>query len=184
MERLLPLGEGKGEVALTLAREGRGRLWYRLALRHAPASLHLEPLSQGLRVERRYEAVDDPGDVCRRADGAWLVRAGARVEVTLTLIAEVPRGHVLLADPFPASFSALAPEPALPLEEATWYDRERRFDDRLEVYAPLLPAGGYTYGYVARAALSGTFVVPPPTAEAQFEPEVRGRGASAVVVVK
>ncbi len=46
---------------LLLAKDGPGRLYYRIGLRYAPEGLRLEPLDRGFTVERTYEAVDDDG---------------------------------------------------------------------------------------------------------------------------
>mgnify|MGYP003377058526 CR=1 FL=1 len=78
---LSELPEGKA-IGLTRAKEGAGRLYYRLGLSYAPASLKVDPLERGFSVSRSYEAVDDPGDVRRTADGGWEVQAGSRVRFT------------------------------------------------------------------------------------------------------
>src|SRR5690606_19636127 len=68
---------------VTLAKEGPGRLYYRIGMRYAPASLALGPSDHGFAVERAYEAVDDPEDVARLPDGTWKIKAGAKVRVRL-----------------------------------------------------------------------------------------------------
>jgi hypothetical protein len=103
------LAEAQGPQALTLAKQGRGRLYYRIGLRYAPAKLDLEPAEHGFAVERAYEGVDDPKDVRREADGSWRLRAGARVWVRLTLVAPARRAHVALVDPLPAGLEAQNP---------------------------------------------------------------------------
>ena len=103
------LREGTGTSDLLLAKEGPGRLYYRIGLRYAPDSLVLEPLDRGFTVERAYEGVDDPNDVRRADDGTWRVRAGARVRVRLTMVAPSRRYHVALVDPLPAGLEPLNP---------------------------------------------------------------------------
>jgi hypothetical protein len=97
------LGERGGEANLIVGKEGPGRLYYRIGMRYAPADLQLEAAEHGFSVERTYQAVDDPGDVRRSEDGSWVIRAGARVRVKLSLAAPARRYHVALAR---------APEPA------------------------------------------------------------------------
>jgi hypothetical protein len=80
-----------GDADLTISKEGAGRLYYRIGLRTAPTDLHLGPLDRGFVVARTYEGVDDAGDVSRDADGTWHVKAGARVRVRLTMVAESQR---------------------------------------------------------------------------------------------
>jgi uncharacterized protein YfaS (alpha-2-macroglobulin family) len=197
---LSELPEGRA-VDLTVAKEGAGRLYYRLGLSYAPASLKVDPLERGFSVSRLYEAVDDPGDVRRTADGGWEVKAGSRVRVRLSMAAASRRYQVALVDPLPAGLEALNPELAttevLPPDGDEqddgpmpwwrwwrWYDREGFRDDRVEVFTSFLDAGDYSYSYVARATTPGRFTVPPVKVEEMYHPETFGRGGSDVVVVR
>ncbi len=94
---------GGGTEDIIISKEGAGRLYYRLGLRYAPTDLNLKPLEMGFVVQRRYEAVDDPEDVSQDADGTWHIKAGARVRVHLTMVADNRRYHVALVDPLPAA---------------------------------------------------------------------------------
>jgi len=204
------LSEAGGDAELLLARDGAGRLYYRIGLRYAPESLRLEPLDRGFTVERAYEALDDEGDVRRDPDGTWRVRAGARVRVRLTMVAPTRRYHVALVDPLPAGLEALNPALATtgtpPGGESEvspypspgargpghgwwwwsrpWFEHQNLRDERVEAFSSLLWEGVYTYRYVARATTPGTFVVPPPKAEEMYAPETFGRGGTDVVVVE
>jgi len=187
---------------VVLAKEGQGRLYYRMGLRYAPSSLELEPLERGFSVERRYEAVDDAEDVRRTADGSWEIKAGARVRVKLTMAAPQRRYHVALVDPLPAGLEAVnpdlavsgsaVPQPVDPDEPVarpwrpwrwSWYDHDAFRDERVEAFAGLLSPGVYSYSYIARATTPGRFVVPPAKAEEMYHPETFGRTSSEVVVV-
>jgi alpha-2-macroglobulin len=99
-----------GDADLLLQREGAGRMYYRAGLRYAPANLTPDPEQRGFTVERSYEALDDPADVRRDADGTWRIRAGARVRVRLSMLAPERRYHVALVDPLPAGFEPVNPE--------------------------------------------------------------------------
>jgi hypothetical protein len=92
---------GGGTQLLTLSKEGTGRLYYRLGLRYAPTDLSLDALDMGFVVTRRYEAVDDPLDVTQDADGVWHIKAGARVRVVVSMVADNRRYHVALVDRCP-----------------------------------------------------------------------------------
>ncbi|GAB4479371.1 MAG: MG2 domain-containing protein [Anaerolineales bacterium] len=189
-----------GMQSLLLSKEGNGRLYYRLGLHYAPASLQLEPLDMGFVVERRYEAVDDPADVVRDAAGRWHIRAGARLRVRLTLVADSRRYHVALIDPLPAGLEILNPSLAvigdLPQGPETvqssdfwgwwrtWYEHQNLRDNRAEAFTSLLWAGVYEYSYIARATTPGTFIVPPAKAEEMYSPEVFGRCGTEVVIVE
>jgi uncharacterized protein YfaS (alpha-2-macroglobulin family) len=194
---------GEDPRSIIIGKEGPGRLYYRAGLRYAPRDLDLAPLEQGFAVERTYEAVDDTADVVREADGRWRVKAGARVRVTVTVTAPGRRLHVAVVDPLPAGFepvntALLGAEEVPPDEDADrtpwerghrwwwgpWYEHQNLRDDRAEAFTSLLPAGTYTYTYVARATTPGLFIVPPPRAEEMYSPETFGRGASERVIVE
>jgi alpha-2-macroglobulin len=189
---------------LVIARDGAGRLYYRAALRYAPADTRMPALERGFTVTRGYEAVDDPADVSRGDDGTWHVKAGARVRVRVQMTAPSVRFHVALIDPLPAGFEPLNPElrgtgfaddpeaglaggrgaGLFPPWQPRWFSHQNLRDDRAEAFATVLSAGTYDYTYLARATTPGTFVVPPPRAEMMYEPETFGRGSGETVVVK
>ncbi|MDQ3254937.1 MAG: hypothetical protein M3R15_13690, partial [Acidobacteriota bacterium] len=59
------LAENAGAQNFVLSKEGAGRLYYRIGMQYAPASLKLDASDHGFTVERVYEAIDNPGDVRR-----------------------------------------------------------------------------------------------------------------------
>jgi len=194
------LAERQGQQNLTLSKEGAGRLYYRIGMQYAPASLKLPAADYGFTVERVYEALDDPADVRRDADGTWRIKSGAKVRVRLTLGAPTRRYHVALVDPVPAGLEvlnpALAVSEALPQDQKMeparygwwwsrpWFEHQNMRDERVEAFASLLWDGVYNYSYVARATTPGHFVVPPPKAEEMYHPETFGRGATDRVIVE
>jgi alpha-2-macroglobulin len=191
--------EGDALSDLILSKEGPGRLYYRVGLTYAPADLTLEPMDMGFLVKRTYEAVDDPDDVRQDEDGRWHIRAGARVRVQLTMVAQSRRTHVALVDPLPAGLEAINPSLAVaedipqdPQDSGgpwwwwwwRWYEHQNLRDERVEAFTTLLYEGAYEYSYVARATTPGTFVAPPAKAEEMYHPEVFGRSASDWVIVE
>ena len=192
-----------GDSNLIVAKDGTGRAYYRIGLRYAPADLQLDALDRGFVVDRVYEGVDDPADVTRDADGTWRIKAGARVRVRLTMVAESQRTHVALIDPLPAGLESLNPDLAVtqpvfdqftgepsPAEYdawswwGPWYQFQQLRDDRSEAYSSFISAGTYSYSYVARATTPGTFVAPPARAEEMYAPETFGRTATDRVIVE
>jgi uncharacterized protein YfaS (alpha-2-macroglobulin family) len=186
---------------LTIQKDGAGRLYYRVGMTYAPASLKLDPADYGFVVTRSYEGVDDPKDVTRAADGTWHIKAGARVRVRLTMVNENRRYHVALVDPLPAGLEAMNPAlavtgpiPTDPNEQKSrgaywwwygpWYEHQNMRDERIEAFAAMLWEGVHRYDYVARATTPGNFVVPPPKAEEMYMPETFGRGGSDRVIVE
>ena len=198
--------QAAGDTNIVLAKEGAGRLYYRLGLRYAPDDLVLAPRDEGFVVDRVYEAIDDPSDVTRDADGTWHIKAGAKVRIRLTMVADAARTHVALIDPLPAGLEpvnpALAVSQTTPPEEVSdsgdigiaargyfcwcwnWFEHQNLKDDRAEAFTSYLNGGTYEYTYIARATTPGQFVVPPARAEEIYAPEVFGRSGSAIVVVE
>jgi uncharacterized protein YfaS (alpha-2-macroglobulin family) len=191
-----------GSHNLVLSKDGPGRLYYRVGMQYAPASLKLDPADHGFTVQRVYEAVDKADDVRRDADGTWRIKAGAKVRVRLTMVAPSRRYHVALVDPMPAGLEALNPAlavtgsiPVDPKDQMAggswwwwrvwqWFEHQNMRDERVEAFTSLLWEGVYNYSYVARATTPGVFVVPPPKAEEMYHPETFGRGATDRVVVE
>lgn len=191
-----------GTQDLILNKEGPGRLYFRLGLNYAPTDTNLPPVDMGFVVQRRYEAVDDPGDVYQDSQGIWHIKAGARVRVHVTMVADNRRYHVALVDPLPAGLEIV--NPTLAVSGSTpqdpnspyyadhygwwwrwnWYEYQNLRDERAEVFTSLLWDGVYEYTYIARATTPGTFVVPPAKAEEMYSPEVFGRSSSDRVVVE
>ncbi|HEX8174881.1 MAG TPA: Ig-like domain-containing protein [Pyrinomonadaceae bacterium] len=195
------LSESTGAQNLTISKEGQGRLYYRIGMQYAPSNLKLEAADYGFAVERIYEAVDNPSDVRRDADGTWRIKAGARVRVRLTMAAPARRYHVALVDPMPAGLEALNPALAvteeIPEDQQAasqqkgywwwfrpWFEHQNLRDERVEAFTSLLWEGVYNYSYVARATTPGNFVVPPTKAEEMYHPETFGRGKSDRVIIE
>ncbi len=191
---------GGGTENLILSKEGPGRLYYRLGLRYAPGDLQLDALDMGFVVTRSYEAVDNPDDVYRDSEGRWHIKAGARVRVKLTMVADNRRYHVALVDPLPAGLEIINPSLAVsgsvPQDPndttirygwwwwGPWYEHQNMRDSRAEAFASLLWDGMYQYSYIARATTPGTFIAPPAKAEEMYSPEVFGRSAGDWVIVE
>ncbi len=184
---------------LTLAKQGEGRLYYRVGMRYAPKDLDLEPADHGFTVQRVYEPVDDPEDVVRQEDGSWSMRAGARVRVRLTMVAPGRRSFVALVDPLPAGLEpmnpALAVTGSVPEDPSksqdgywwwrgTWYQHQNMRDERVEAFTTYLWDGVFEYSYVATATTPGRFVVPPAKAEEMYDPETFGRSGTDRVWVR
>jgi alpha-2-macroglobulin len=205
-EMLIPMkyvlsetASGGGTQDLIISKDGPGRLYYRLGLTYAPTDLNLDALDMGFVVQRVYEALDDPADVSRDSDGVWHIKAGARVRVHITMVADNRRYHVALVDPLPAGLEIV--NPALAVSQSAtqpdpttlrygwwwygpWYEHQNLRDERAEAFTSLLWDGVYQYSYIARATTPGTFIVPPAKAEEMYSPEVFGRSSSDWVIIK
>jgi uncharacterized protein YfaS (alpha-2-macroglobulin family) len=189
---------------LVIGKDGPGRLYYRVGMQYAPTDLKLPPADHGFVVSRTYEGAEKPDDVKRDPDGTWRVKAGSKVRVRVSMVAQSRRYHVALVDPIPAGLEALNPALAVtgeipkdPKAEAaqaksgrywywqrTWYEHQNMRDERVEAFASLLYDGVWDYTYVAKATTPGTFIVPPPKAEEMYSPETFGRGAGDRMIVE
>lgn len=170
---------------------GEGMLYYQAFLDLTLPAGQLPPLSAGISLTRAYYAVSD-----LKTPRATF-RTGDLVQVRLTLVVPHDVHQVVLTDYLPAGFEALDPTQEFsPAERFSyqdylrygwggWYFYHReRYDDRVVMVAPTLPAGVYTLTYYARATVPGRFQVRPTVAYDTFFPDVRGRSAGAVVDVR
>ena len=204
------LTEQNGAANLIMDKQGAGRLYYRIGMKYAPKNLNLQPADYGFTVLRTYEAIDNAEDVKQNADNSWTIKAGSRVRVRLTMVAQARRYHVALVDPLPAGLEILNPElavtEAIPADNGgntsvveygsqsygrgyynwrwTWFEHQNFRDERAEAFSALLWEGVYKYTYVARATTPGQFVVPPAKAEEMYHPETFGRTGTDFVNVE
>ena len=213
-QQSIPMGtlQKSPERLLTLAKQGPGKLYYRIGLRYAPADLSVAAEDQGFEVYRNYEAVAqgqgpaDPAALRQLGDGTWEVKAGTLVRVDLTVVVRDRASYVVVDDPLPAGFegqnssfnttlqdvsTSREADPGSDAggESSPWWRRYWRWDhvelrdDRLLLFADRLPAGVYTYSYIAKATTLGEFQLPPVHAEGMYTPERFGHSASSVVRV-
>ncbi len=109
--RALLAGADEGapkDKTLLLAKEGPGKLYYRLGLRYAPADLKMKAEDQGFTVSRTYAPLalgdrePDPESVKRLPNGDWQIKVGTTVQVSLTVVARDRATFVVVDDPLPA----------------------------------------------------------------------------------
>jgi uncharacterized protein YfaS (alpha-2-macroglobulin family) len=144
----------------------------------------------GMAVERAYL---DP------ETGAPLetVHLGQTVKVRVTVRAPSRLPHVAVVDHLPAGLEPVLTRFSPSFEgdgrrarrafwwnrvETAWQSQELR-DDRAQMFADVLAAGASSEEYLARATSVGTFVAPPATAEAMYQPEIAGHSAAGKLVV-
>lgn len=148
------------------------------------------PHAQGLRVRRRTEVDGAPA--------SWLA-LGATARVHLTVEATEVQHYVALDDPLPAGLEAVnarlattaqvGPKHPHKLSQAlarglaAVSHRELR-DDRVSYYFDALPPGRYEVVYEVRATRPGDFLRPAARAEAMYDPDVWGRGATTRLEVR
>ena len=189
------LHEGDTELPLVMQRDGQGRMYYRMGVRYAPKSRQMPAIDEGFVIVRTYHAVDNEDDV-RHTDEGWVIRAGARVRVELTMTVPARRYHVALVDWLPAGFEPINTALATSQVESglaggssarsqrwwwwggRWFEHENLRDERVEAFASLIHQGVYTYSHVVRATTPGDFVAMPAKAEEMYHPETFGRSST------
>ncbi len=187
---------------LTLERQsnnatGAGRLYYTLRMRYYQDAAAVQPLDQGLIIQREYSAVDS---ATLSPTGQLITQAnlGDVVQVRLTLQVPEDVQYLMVEDMLPAGLEALdtslktvtsaaaAPEFASADQRPYWwyFNRTSIHDNRVALFATELPRGTYTYTYLARAATPGTFQTLPAVAAEMYQPEVFGRSAGTLFAVR
>lgn len=172
---------------------GPGNLYYSTYLNATLPVSQIQPLDQGMTVLREFFKIDDPKKPIQEIERGELVR----VRVTLVLPADAH--YVVVNDPLPAGLEAVdlslqgqAAPPSVYTPDAYFkygwgwwnFDHIELRDEKVVLSADYLPAGTYVFTYLARASTVGTYQVIPVTAEEFYFPDVAGRGAGSIFVVK
>ncbi|MFN8527594.1 MAG: alpha-2-macroglobulin family protein [Anaerolineae bacterium] len=182
--------------ALTISREaGNGALYYTAFLRAYLPVDQVDPLNNGVVIERRYTLLgDDSGTPITQA------RVGDQIQVRLTIIAPNDLNFIIITDPIPAGTDAINPDLATspqvgtqpelsrenPLDQGWgwwWFSNIEFRDQQVNLYSSYLPAGTYEFVYTIRAGLEGVYNVIPATAQEAYFPEVYGRSAGMVFTI-
>ncbi|MGM0595507.1 MAG: Ig-like domain-containing protein [Myxococcota bacterium] len=203
--KLIPMKhlQKEGKQNLILAKQGKGKLFYRLGLNYVPTSLTLKPEERGFVVSRTYEAINDEKDVIRKKDH-WQIKAGAYVKVKLRVIASDRRYYVAVDDSFPAGFEAVDAQLKTSSRSIVsknksnsastsrywnhyWFRKPNYHEFRDDKYIQFwdkLPAGVYEQSYIVRATIPGEYVVPPFKAFEMYSPEIFGRSGTDFVKIR
>jgi uncharacterized protein YfaS (alpha-2-macroglobulin family) len=174
---------------------GKGRLYYTLRLRYSEDAANAQALDRGFGVRREYIAVasdtlSPTGQIISQA------RQGEIVQVRITLSVPTNVRYLTVEDFLPGGLEALDTS----LKTTTAAAREAQLTPQIEgevlpywwyfghtevragrvaLFAADLPKGTYTYTYLARATVPGTYAAPPATAYRTYAPEEFGRSAGA-----
>lgn len=186
------LKEQVNSLVLTRGR-GTGNLYYTAYLSTSLPVESIQPLDQGMSLSREYFTLDDLKTPITE------IARGELVKVRLTVVVPAAVHYIVIDDPLPAGMEAidesLAADTAVPSSYTVqdykdrgwgwWYFSHIELrDEKIVLSSDYLPAGTYVYTYIARASTAGTFKVIPPTASEFYFPDVGGRGAGSVFVVK
>jgi uncharacterized protein YfaS (alpha-2-macroglobulin family) len=172
---------------------GTGNLYYSAYLSATLPVDEIQPLDQGMSLSRQYFTLDNSKTPITE------IKRGELVKVRLTVVVPAAVHHIVIDDPLPAGMEALdstlVTDTAVPTSYTAQDYKERGWgwwyfshvelrDEKIVLSTDYLPAGTYVYTYIARASTAGTFKVIPPTASEFYFPDVGGRGAGSVFIVK
>jgi uncharacterized protein YfaS (alpha-2-macroglobulin family) len=182
---------------------GEGRLYYTAHLNVYFPVEDVRSLNRGLTVAREYTIdTDDCGDPDQAAcPSVTEARAGQDIQVKVTLIAPNDLYYVVLEDPIPAGTEAVdtsllttsvvgqPPElrPTDPLYYGWgwwWFSNTDLRDEKVVLFATVLPKGTYEYTYTLHASRPGVYKVIPTQAWEFYFPEVFGRGDGMVFKIR
>ncbi len=140
---------------------------------------------RGYAVSRTYRKLGDDGSLQEAAE----LKVGDRVLVTLRVETTRPGHFVAIDDPLPAIFEAVNPafqsQQVGGADAATrdWVSDHREMRaDRVLYFCDHLPAGAFTFRYLARVRSAGTAKAGPTKVEEMYRPERFGLGESASLI--
>jgi uncharacterized protein YfaS (alpha-2-macroglobulin family) len=185
---------------LVIAREpasAPGRLYYEAELHYFTPASDIEAMSKGIGVSHEYFAADVDAEQPVRE-----VALGDLVKVKVTLVAPSDLNYLVVEDFLPAGLepvdtslkiTPLELRKRLTEEQTRSYQLNKRYspfshvevrDNRVALFARVVPRGVYEYTYFARATTAGVFHLPPATAHEQYFPEVFGRSDGGQFIVR
>jgi uncharacterized protein YfaS (alpha-2-macroglobulin family) len=196
------------KAAVTLRKEGEGRLYYDTTLSYEPGRMNSDSINAGIEIHREYSV---------ERDGKWVlapnpleIKTGDLVRVDLFVSLPSERYFVVVNDPVPGGLEpvnrelattseldakkgefAFAPESfrnrysdwsGFGLSRWSFYHKELRHDSA-RFYSERLGAGHYYLSYTAQAIAPGEFTAQPARAEEMYEPDVYGKSSPVVFKV-
>ncbi|MGA2227115.1 MAG: large extracellular alpha-helical protein, partial [Syntrophobacteraceae bacterium] len=197
------------KAAVTVSKEGEGRLYYDTSLTYEPAGMNGDSINAGIEIHREYSVERDARWVL--AQNPVQVKTGDLVRVDLFVSLPSERYFVVVDDPVPGGLepvnralattsevdaqkgeSAFAPESlrsgytdwrSFGVSRWSFYHKELRHDSA-RFYSERLSAGHYYLSYTAQAIAPGEFTALPARAEEMYEPDVYGKSSPVVLKVE
>jgi uncharacterized protein YfaS (alpha-2-macroglobulin family) len=172
---------------------GPGVLYYTTYVDYSLSAENIPALDQGILVSRQYFRVTDLKTPITE------IKRGELVQVRLILVVPDSLHYVVIDDPLPAGLEAVdaslqtsmqVPSAYQPRDYdlygwGWWYFYYKQiYDEKVVMSADYLPPGTYVINYLARASTAGEFRVLPLTAKEFYFPDVAGRSAGSLFVVK
>ena len=168
-----------GHNALTLEKQGAGRLYATMTVNYTVPSAQAQELHKGIAIRRRYRVeAEDPS----RADS---VASGQEIEVQVDVTADADYLYALVEEPIPAGCEV---EPGddqsrpqqIDFESSPYqgfpggYVRQEVHDNRVVFFFDSLPKGQTHLIYHLHAETPGLYRILPGIGSLVYFPEIRG----------
>lgn len=179
-EAKLPV-RGSDTPKVTLAKQGNGRLYYRVGMRWTPAEAPREPVAQGIAIERTVKGAD--------GREATKIGVGSLATIDVAVTADIQQDYVVIEVPLPAGLEAVDTTigkgaRARAAGGGGWWVSHRELRaDRIVLFVDHLVAGRHTISLPLRATTPGRYRMPPARAESMYYPEIFGYTAGEDVQV-
>jgi uncharacterized protein YfaS (alpha-2-macroglobulin family) len=169
---------------LTVAKRGKGTLYYVARLRYARTELPAKPRDHGIEIQREVTVLDNAGAPLTAQRPP---RLGDTLLVTLRVTSREARRYLVVDDPLPAGLESIdttlatsSGQDAVALGSfvTSSYDHRELRDDRALFFKDFSQAGTLVFRYLARVTTPGSFLVPPARAEEMYNPEIFGHNAT------
>lgn len=209
LSRPLSSEDAGKKTAVTIAREGAGRLYYAVRLRYSPTDDSAQGANSGIEMRRELSVL---------RDGKWTllaaaakIRQGDLIRSDLYLSLPASRNFVVVEDPVPGGIEPInrdlvtASKADADQAESTmaggayWFNFDDWQDygvsrwsfyhseirhDVVRFYSDYLDPGNYHLSWTGRAIADGSFAMMPPRAEEMYDPDVFGIGLPATLGVE
>lgn len=175
-------GATKTEPRVTVRREGKGRLYWRVGMSWTPPDAGKSSDAHGIAIERSLRT--------SKTDLVDRVVAGELVALDVTITVDRRQRYVAIDLPLPPGLEAVddtlgsgARARVLPSKGGGWVSHRELRRDRAVLFADMLAPGKHTATVFLRATTPGSFRMPAAVAHAMYAPERRGHTADADVEV-
>jgi len=180
-----------GRNTVHIARQGKGVLFYNLALNFFGRQEQIAARGERLRIKRSVFALSKKlvGDSwrfhARPSDGK--AHPGDELLVVLEISATRDTDYVMIEDPLPAGVQPIESDQgyALPGYELRQPGLHREFrDQHVAFFISSLNKGSRKLAYLVRAAIPGTYHVMPAGVLPMYDPQFGGNSASAILRIE
>lgn len=182
-EVTLPFPAKKDAPQLVVTNPKKGNLFGQTTfIIHPP--LGVQPRQdRGFSISRSYQKIDQNGNPSPPQD----LRVGDRILVTLRIETDRAARFVAIDDPLPAILEAVNPDftsrsTSVQNHTSAPVDYREMLDDRVRFFSDHLPAGAFTYQYLARVRNAGEATAGATKAEEMYRPERFGLGETHYLV--